>query len=229
MSRLLTHPLVILVIGAVLSGLLIPSITRQWQERQKELELKTNLVTEIIELVTEILICRQYYLSAVFEYREYQRKQRHQDTELVAQYTQSMATQGEKLDNANIKWEVKSAVIETKLQVYFPETRIATRWSEFAKAISILVQLTEVPQGDRTDVWIPFWRALPIKMGEEDAEDPNNRQNWPVQKKAILQNQTYLIQMILAAKSTTIRPPTLLEKLLSRWREWRKKRSTTAA
>lgn len=226
MRRLLTHPLVILLIGALLSGLLIPSISRRWQDRQKELELKTGLVTEIIELITEILMFRQYFHAAVIRYQQI----RHdKDKELVARHKQDAVIQGEKLDNAHIKWEVKSAVIEAKLGVYFPETGIANRWDRFARAISILIQLAELPEGEKAYSWNAFWMALPVQLNEEDFKVENARLKWHVQRKAILLNQAVIIDRILAARVRPIRPPTFLGKLLDRWRKWRSRRSTSAA
>jgi hypothetical protein len=43
----LAHPLVITVVSALLASVLIPLFTRQWQDRQKELDLKRDLVETI--------------------------------------------------------------------------------------------------------------------------------------------------------------------------------------
>jgi hypothetical protein len=51
----LSHPLLTLVVGAVLTSLLIPSLTRQWQDHQKELEVKTTMVTDINEATALVL------------------------------------------------------------------------------------------------------------------------------------------------------------------------------
>jgi hypothetical protein len=41
------HPLVLVVLGGVFSALLIPQITREWQDRQREQELKQSLLEQI--------------------------------------------------------------------------------------------------------------------------------------------------------------------------------------
>src|SRR5438552_85306 len=41
------HPLVIAVLAAAFSALLIPQVTRQWQDRQREQDLKQSLLEEI--------------------------------------------------------------------------------------------------------------------------------------------------------------------------------------
>ncbi len=44
LRRFLTHPLVLIAVGAAVPGLLIPRFTRQWQNHEQELKLKTDLV-----------------------------------------------------------------------------------------------------------------------------------------------------------------------------------------
>jgi len=44
---LLSHPLFLLVIGAIISSIIIPVYTNQWQNYQKELEIKSKLAEEI--------------------------------------------------------------------------------------------------------------------------------------------------------------------------------------
>lgn len=40
---ILSNPLLLLVVGGIISGLLIPYITNQWQNHQQQLEIKTGL------------------------------------------------------------------------------------------------------------------------------------------------------------------------------------------
>jgi len=43
----MSHPFLLLVAGTIVSSIIIPDFTRQWQNNQKQLELKTNLADEI--------------------------------------------------------------------------------------------------------------------------------------------------------------------------------------
>lgn len=43
----LKHPLVLVVLGGVFTALLIPQVTREWQDRQREQEIKQSLLEEI--------------------------------------------------------------------------------------------------------------------------------------------------------------------------------------
>jgi hypothetical protein len=39
-TEALSHPMLLLIVGAIISSLIIPYFTRQWQDHQHELELK---------------------------------------------------------------------------------------------------------------------------------------------------------------------------------------------
>src|SRR5262245_57180663 len=55
----LQHPLLLLLVGALISSWIIPSFTRQWQDHQKELELKSDLVGKIGDAVANMVIKAQ--------------------------------------------------------------------------------------------------------------------------------------------------------------------------
>lgn len=51
-ARVLGHPLTITLVGAVLAAVILPPLTRGWQDRQKELDLKRDLVTQLAQSST---------------------------------------------------------------------------------------------------------------------------------------------------------------------------------
>jgi hypothetical protein len=53
--EILAHPLVLLIVGAWLSGLLIPHFTQGWQDREKALEIRTGLVSAMSEDATKMM------------------------------------------------------------------------------------------------------------------------------------------------------------------------------
>lgn len=59
-SDILRHPITIVLITAVVSGLVVPLFIRQSQERQKELELKTYLISQVIESVMAMVLAVQF-------------------------------------------------------------------------------------------------------------------------------------------------------------------------
>jgi hypothetical protein len=60
MIELLRHPLTVLLVGALISGLLIPAFTRRWQNHQKALEIKTELVSELSKSIMGIIMAIQF-------------------------------------------------------------------------------------------------------------------------------------------------------------------------
>ena len=60
MVELLKHPLIVLLVGALISGLLIPAFTRRWQNYQKALEIKTQLVSDLSKSIMGIVMATQF-------------------------------------------------------------------------------------------------------------------------------------------------------------------------
>jgi hypothetical protein len=127
-SDWLAHPLVLLVVGAVFSSLVIPVFTRRWQNHQKELELKTGLVTEITQVVTSLVMSVQF--------AEMRAKSQSQ----------------EDFDAAYREWETGSAVIASKLRGYFPGTALAHDWGDLARLTTNFYALTGM--GDRKEQFL---------------------------------------------------------------------------
>lgn len=59
MSDFLSHPLVLLLATAAIGGVLVPLITRQWQLQQKAIEVKSELITDIIELTSDMFVASE--------------------------------------------------------------------------------------------------------------------------------------------------------------------------
>lgn len=121
----LSHPLTLLIIGALISSYLIPSFTRKWQDHQRELEIKTGLVSDISENVTTFLMAIQF-----------------------AEVGARSQTQ-EMFDSAYRNWEINSAVFRSRLQAYFPTKNIGRNWNKFSELVSIFYALT----GTTDQVW----------------------------------------------------------------------------
>ena len=48
---LLSSPLMLLIIGALLTNLLLPRLTQSWQDHQRALDIKTGLITKMSEII----------------------------------------------------------------------------------------------------------------------------------------------------------------------------------
>jgi len=107
----LSHPLLLLIVGALISSYLIPSLTRQWQINEKELEIKTALVSQIGEAVASIMTTAQ-----------------------LAEVRNTSQTRQE-YDEAFRRWEMERAVIGAQIQAYFPQTQIGSEWEPYCRVL----------------------------------------------------------------------------------------------
>jgi hypothetical protein len=132
---LLRHPLFLLVVGGIFSTLL----SRWWQTRQKELETRTELVSDIAE--------------SVMTFDRQLRKERR------ALYSCAVAEEGgkedpndeahESIESHRITFDISRCIIHTKLEAYFPERpRIANDWTGLADGFLTLSHCLD----DRTAV-----------------------------------------------------------------------------
>lgn len=114
LAPLLTHPLVVLAIGAVLSGLIVPTLTRRWQDHAQQLQIKTDLVTGMSEATTRALVGLAPPAGAAADTRP----------QVYAQ------------------WSIDSAVIWSKLAAYFPGDPLVDAWSAFAQTMDDFYDLS---------------------------------------------------------------------------------------
>jgi hypothetical protein len=177
MAEFLKHPLTILLVGAVISGLLIPFITRRWQSHQKALEIKTQLVSELSRSIMEIIMAVQFaHLGA--------RSQKQAD-----------------FDKAFREWEIQSAVIGTRLQAYFPDTTIPEEWTDFSEIVTDFYALEGVDQGKRPK----FMSEIRKRLGAHLDSESRGQQDWGVLKDGILKKKSELIQKVLRARISVLR------------------------
>lgn len=108
---ILKHPLVLLVVGALLSSYLIPSWTRQWQNGQAELEAKLALVNFIDEEVGQMVTAVQFCMMK-----------------------SASQSQGD-YDEAYRRWEVERQIIRSRLQAYYPGAKLLLEWDALAADI----------------------------------------------------------------------------------------------
>ena len=103
-------PLLVVVLSAILTGYIVPSITRDWQNYQKELELKTALVEGANVEVLSFL--------------------------LGMQLAERRAIPQLELDKAYRIWEVQRAVLTGKLRLYFRDQTVSRDFDLFSEALT---------------------------------------------------------------------------------------------
>lgn len=116
----LRHPVVVGALLALFSGvfasLLLPSLTRVWQDRPRELALKRELVTRISREATEAA-------DGAVRGQQIDRQRR------VAFYDRLVSS-----------WRLESSVIASELATYFPDTAAVRKWRRYMGAMNVLLQ-----------------------------------------------------------------------------------------
>lgn len=110
-SSFLSHPLTLLIIGALISSYLIPNWNQQQQNHQKELDLKSELIAQISESTTNILTDAQF-----------------------AEFSKPFPKDA--YDKADRAWEAKDSIIQSKIKLYFLESTLLDRWKMHSSLVS---------------------------------------------------------------------------------------------
>jgi methyl-accepting chemotaxis protein len=153
-QELLSHPLVLLIIGAAISGVIIPYATDKWKDKQKQLEIarqdyqrelaiKNDLVADIAQSVMIILVTMKTIQKRIDDVGQICSKQHEFDKNQqptnniklvpneLPKLMQSINVSFEKLDKKYNDFEISSGVIGTTLKIYFPESHLYDRWRNF--------------------------------------------------------------------------------------------------
>lgn len=108
---ILAHPLLLLLVGAMLSNLLIPEWNRRSEVHQRELAVKVEVSTRVNEAVVAMVTATQ--------------------AALVGARGQSP----EEFDRAYMTWQVRRAVIASEFATYGQGTTLARDWEALATAV----------------------------------------------------------------------------------------------
>jgi hypothetical protein len=181
-DSLMRHPFILLVAGALLSGLIVPLITRSWQNRQKVLEIKTALVSEISKAVME------FFMSVQFVHL---RKEMSSGSEVTM-----LSQQQAEFDQQYKTWEVQSAIIGTKLEAYLSQSEIPSKWADFSTALTRFYALEGVPETDR----LREMAALAKRISEALPVHLPQKATWLELREALLHYKSSIIKDILRAK-----------------------------
>ena len=170
---LISNQFFLLIVGAVISSLLIPWFFQIWQNQQTELEIKTSLISKISESVIDLIMTTQ----SVILQNNYQ--QINTQTEINRLF-----------DNLNEKyrqWEIESAIINSQLRAYFPNSDVSNLWgslkiysNSFSENVTDFYRLSNNAKVNSTS---------PIDFGEK--------------RQAILDQMESIIDKILKAKITS--------------------------
>jgi hypothetical protein len=115
-AQFLRHPLLLLLATGLISSWLIPGLTKQWQDHEKAIEIRTRLSSEVTESVIKLL--------------------------LSVQFAERNAIQQDKYNEAYQEWEIKRAVLGTQLRGYFHDPQLAVDWETFSEAVTTIYVLS---------------------------------------------------------------------------------------
>jgi hypothetical protein len=144
LSDLLRHPFVLAVTTALLAGMIVNGLTRRWQDRQKALEIRTDLVAKMSESAISAILAVDRAASVL------QQPPETHDNSLRPETLSAPDRKGflEELRQSRSQWQRESAVLGTKLEVYFPSESASKShlgvsagvWTEFADQLSRLLE-----------------------------------------------------------------------------------------
>jgi hypothetical protein len=119
LAQWLGNPLVVTVVAAFLGSFLIPHLTRSWQDHQKALEIKTGLVGQMSESVSDAVATGRFIAA-----------------DLVSTESPQRAWNDGYRD-----WTTASASIGARLQAYVG-SEIGSDWRSFADVVTNFFQLS---------------------------------------------------------------------------------------
>jgi hypothetical protein len=120
----LSNPLLITVVAALLGSWLIPQLTRDWQDHQKALEIKTGLVSEMSKSVGDAVATSRFIASG-----------------LIAGAEADPHAEQRAWNSAYRDWTSASASIGAKLEAYVG-AQVGSEWRSFADAVENVVLLS---------------------------------------------------------------------------------------
>jgi hypothetical protein len=190
----LANPLLIAIVGSLLVYLVIPQLTRGWQNHAKVLEVKTGLVADMSDSVGNATMSGRFIASG-----------------LIARATDDPNATQRAFNDAYQNWTIKSAVIGSQLAAYFPGNDLGSRWRSYSNVVTDFLQLSA--HGQRTDRasqlveiadYFPglkkrgraWWRVLLEDTGQKF------QQNYLDLSQAILTERDRFVQHVLDSKAT---------------------------
>lgn len=130
LTKLLAHPLTLLLVTAVVSGLLVPRLTQQWQDHQQEVAIRRDFAARVSRTVAEIFIATQ-----------------------LAQGGAKSQTQAA-FDAAYVKWEVESAVLGAELRAYYRAESLHRNWARCTQLTTAYYVQVGIPDATQRKTYL---------------------------------------------------------------------------
>lgn len=179
-GAILSHPLLLLVLGSVITSILISRVSRHWQNHEKELEVKIALTSKISDSVTRIVMAVQFA-----------------EVRAVSQ------TQAD-YDKAYLEWEVKRGEISSEIRSYFPDLSIADAWDQYSGVVTDFYVLSGSPDTYRSicvQKASTYFKKDDFRALESASRNSDYLQAFMNLQNHILSRKNFLDHQILASKS----------------------------
>ena len=180
-AELAGHPLVLLVAGAVLSGWLVPRVTRRWQDRRAALDVKVQLVERVSAAVTDLFTATQF-----------------------AQVGAASQTQAD-LDAAYRTWQRERAMVTSLLTAYFRDDDVHHAWVRCRTLVTAYYVQTGISERIRRSAYLAaVERGLAMTPPVDRSEDPVADGDDAAASQEALTDVNVLRARTLAALSATV-------------------------
>ena len=180
MSDSFWERLIVAAVGPLLTAglavVLVNQLSRRWQNRQKVLEIRTELVSDVSEAIMEVV--------------------------MAVQFAHMGAGSQEDLDDAYRKWEIRSAVIGTRLQAYFGLTALPEDWTRFSSVLTLFYALEGVSADRKESEQEHAQRKLNALLPSEDRVEST----WSGIRRGLLLQKSAMILKILTTPMPVLGP-----------------------
>jgi hypothetical protein len=119
--------LLVAIVAALLGSLLIPSVTRKWQNHQKALEIQTGLVSEMGQSVSSAVASSRFIAAG-----------------LIARSSSDPRVEQRAWNGLYQTWTTSGASIGARLRAYFGG-KVASDWQSFSYVLTDYVALSAKP------------------------------------------------------------------------------------
>jgi hypothetical protein len=192
--------LLLLLIGIGFSAFYVPYITRTWEERRRELGVKTDLISEMsCSVMTFDTVVRQNAQAT-------QAALRSAPSADGAAITS--AKDGKTVTTAAREFDISRCVIGTELEAYFPQDGGCTIPQEWTRFTDLFLDFSKLPTSDSEGQYTEFAAALenlPLTETQRDqasaqaARFPELNRAWAVLEQLLLAEK---LRLIIAVRQT---------------------------
>jgi hypothetical protein len=167
-AAVLRHPLVVgglvALISALVASLLIPAVTRSWQDRPRELALKRGLVQRVAKTSADA-VARANAFGFTVETTRSDNRQVGEDHRISF------------VSDALRRWDVRSSAIGSELETYFPHTSIPRGWRTYDFGVTTFLRYVAGAEPYTHDVLLGMLRSHFAGLRFEDREGESRRRD----------------------------------------------------